>query len=494
MKLTAYLAVSFIMTPFLVKTLGTTLYGIWAMVLSVVGYMNLIDMGMQSAVMKYVAEYTGKEDKQGLAQIIANALLFYLIIACVGGLILAFLVWAGLPLLGIHPDQLKMVQTILWIMGIDMLLTLPGTVFLGVLQGAQLFYVANTVSIILTLIRAGIVYWALFMGYKLIALAVISLLGNLLEYGIFFSIVQWYYRFFSIKKNHFTLSMLRKMVSFGSQSFLVIMGGRIYLGTDSLLVGYFMSAASVPFYNIPANLINYSRSLLWSLTQSFLPMFSYLEAKKDFQALRSVFLNFTRYTCLCIFPVIALLIACGEPFLRIWIGPEFAEKGGDIISLLSLALLMTAIQPLSSRLLTGLSKQGSLIWTGFASAGIFIGLGIWLIKSYGLVGLAVAFLAGSVIPSFFVLQQSLTLLNLPLRKYLEEALAPSLIPGFLTLIFLWTLKKWSYPTGYGNLSLHCFLGVIFFLILGFFITLTNEERKVIEVKIRSYFNKKDQPS
>lgn len=283
MKLAAYLAVSFIMTPFLVNTLGTTLYGIWAMVLSVVGYMNLIDMGMQSAVMKYVAEYVGKEDKEGLAQIITNALFFYLIIAFAGGLILTFLVWAGLPLLGINPDQLKMVQLILLIMGIDMLLTLPGTVFLGVLQGAQLFYVANTVSIILTFIRAGVVYWALFKGYKLVGLAVISLMGNILEYGIFFSMIQWYYKFFSIKKNHFTWSMLKKMVYFGSQSFLVIMGGRIYLGSDSLLVGYFMSAAWVPFYNIPANLINYSRSLLWSLTQSFLPMFSYLEAKKIFR-------------------------------------------------------------------------------------------------------------------------------------------------------------------------------------------------------------------
>lgn len=175
-------------------------------------------------------------------------------------------------------------------------------------------------------------------------------------------------------------------------------------------------------------------------------------------------------------------------------GPVFAEKGGNIISLLSLALLMTAVQPLSSRLLTGVSRQGILIWTGFASAGIFIGLGIWLIKVYGLLGLAIAFLAGSIIPSFFVLQQSLALLNLSIKRYVGEALGPSLIPGFLTLVFLWVLKRYHYPQGYGDLSFQCFLGVIFFLVLSFFITLNNEERKLIEVKLNSILRKRDRRS
>lgn len=491
MKLAAYLAVSFVMTPFLVHQLGITLYGIWTMVLSVVGYMNLMDIGMQSAVMKYVAEYAGKEDQEGLAQVIANALFFYSIVAFVGGVILAVLVGRGVPLLSIQPDQLKTVQFVLLIMGIDMLLTLPGTVFLGVLQGVQLFYVANIVSILSTLLKAGVVFSALSGGYGLRALALITLIGNIFEYAIYLGIFQWNYKFFSIKKKHFTLSMLKKMVSFGSQSFLVIMGGRIHLGSDSLLVGYFMSAAWVPFYSIPASLIQYSRTLLWSLTQSFLPMFSFLQAKQDFRTLRSIFINYTRYTCLCIFPLIALLMVYGGPFIKIWMGPTFGEHSGRIIPLLSLALLMSAIQPLSGRLLTGVSKQGSLIWTGFASAGLFVGSGIILIKMFGLLGLAIAFLLGSIFPSFFVLQQSLVLLDLSIKQYIQEALGTPLITGGLTLIFSWVLRSLQDPDGYGELLIQCFLALIFFIILSFFLALTKDERKVIHLKIASFLKQKD---
>ena len=358
MKLISYLVISFFMTPFYVRILGLTLYGIWAMVISVVGYMTLMDFGMQSAVMKYIAESEGKEDKEGLSEIIISALVFYSLVAIVGGSFLIIFVFKGLPLFKVDPYHLSIVKWVLLIMGIDMLLVFPGTVFQGALTGMQLFYVTNSISIVLNFIKAGMIYLTLTKGHGLIGMALIILPMNLLEYSIFFALVKWRYHLFPIRRSHFSPARLKQMLSFSVKSFLIMISGRMNLSSDSLIIGYFMSAAWVPFYTIPANLINYTRTLLWSLTQSFLPLFSQLEAKGNTEAIRSIYIRYTRYTCLCLFPILVFLLIFGEPFIRIWMGIEFAERGRYVILFLTLSLFFSTINPLGGRLLTGTSRQG----------------------------------------------------------------------------------------------------------------------------------------
>jgi O-antigen/teichoic acid export membrane protein len=251
------------------------------------------------------------------------------------------------------------------------------------------------------------------------------------------------------------------MLSFGGKSFLIMISGRINLSSDSLIVGYFMSAAWVPFYSIPASLINYCRTLLWSLTQSFLPLFSNLEAKKDLQAMQSIFLRYTRYTCLLIFPVLVLSIVYGEPFLRIWMGPQFADKGGAIVVLLTLALSISALQPLSGRLLTGTARQGLLVWTGFCSAWIFVFLSVLLIQAYGLSGLATAFLISTLVPAF------------------QKARASPILVAVLAGPLVWSIKRFHYPTDYVDLVLQSATGLLIFATLGYLIALSREERVFI---------------
>lgn len=476
MKLVSYLAVSFFMMPFYVKTLGVTLYGIWTIVITVVGYMALIDFGMQSAVMKYIAECEGQNDREGISDVIASALVFYSFIAVMGGIALSAVVWKGFHLFKVNSEHLRTVQSIVLILGIDMILVFPGTVFHGVLTGMQMFYVTNLVTISLLFVRVGAIYLALSRGNGLVAMALISLIGNLVEYSIFFLLVRFRYCLFRLERSHFTIDRLRQMISFGTKSFLVMISNKVYLSGDSLLVGYFMSAAWVPFYTIPASLIGYSRVLLWSLTQSFLPLFSNLEAKKEFQTIQSTLMRYTRYTCICFFPLLFFLVIYGEPFIRIWMGPQFAERGKLVILLLSISLSMSAIQPLGARLLTGMSKQNILISAGFVSAGSFLGLGVLLIQAYGLPGLAAAFLAAETIPSFFVLKRTLAAISLSFDEYFWKGLFLPLIAAFITSAILWLIKEIHYPTGYFELILQSGFGVLICAILSYKIALVEEER------------------
>src|SRR6266853_2852940 len=52
------------MMPFIVHSLGDRMYGIWALVATLVGYYGLLDLGLSSAVSRYLAAALGAGNQE----------------------------------------------------------------------------------------------------------------------------------------------------------------------------------------------------------------------------------------------------------------------------------------------------------------------------------------------------------------------------------------------------------------------------------------------
>src|SRR5262249_17284707 len=71
--LAAEVAVGFALTPFVVRTLGAPAYGVWALMISVLGYMGLIAVGIRGSVGRYVNHYLALGDSGALSGIVGTA-------------------------------------------------------------------------------------------------------------------------------------------------------------------------------------------------------------------------------------------------------------------------------------------------------------------------------------------------------------------------------------------------------------------------------------
>lgn len=49
--------VNFVVSPIVVRSLGETQYGAWSLLTSMVGYLGLLDLGVRSAVTRYIAKF-----------------------------------------------------------------------------------------------------------------------------------------------------------------------------------------------------------------------------------------------------------------------------------------------------------------------------------------------------------------------------------------------------------------------------------------------------
>ena len=64
------MVIPFFLTPIVVRTLGATAYGVWILAVSTVAYLNLLDLGLRSAVIRFVS----KADAQGKIEDAGNAI------------------------------------------------------------------------------------------------------------------------------------------------------------------------------------------------------------------------------------------------------------------------------------------------------------------------------------------------------------------------------------------------------------------------------------
>ena len=70
-------------TPFLIRMLGDSEYGVYQLVISITSYLMLFDMGVGNAVIRYIAKYRTNNDIQKQQELLGVVTVFYLIIATI---------------------------------------------------------------------------------------------------------------------------------------------------------------------------------------------------------------------------------------------------------------------------------------------------------------------------------------------------------------------------------------------------------------------------
>src|ERR1700692_858837 len=108
-NLVANAAASLLLMPFIVHKLGDHMYGIWTLVATFVGYYGLIDLGLSSAVNRYLSGALGSGDQEECNRIVNTALRVYFALGAVVLVITGMAASAG-PLIFKNPAD----ATLFW--------------------------------------------------------------------------------------------------------------------------------------------------------------------------------------------------------------------------------------------------------------------------------------------------------------------------------------------------------------------------------------------
>src|SRR3954469_10334168 len=84
---------SLVLPPLLVHRLQPAEYGAWVLILQISGYINLLELGLQTAIAKFVAEYDASGDGQAAARILSSSFAILCASALVGAAAIGVIAW-----------------------------------------------------------------------------------------------------------------------------------------------------------------------------------------------------------------------------------------------------------------------------------------------------------------------------------------------------------------------------------------------------------------
>jgi O-antigen/teichoic acid export membrane protein len=414
-------AVGFFLSPYVVHHLGNVLYGVWVIVSSLVAYMNLLDLGLQSAVVRFVSKGIAKENYEESNQTVSGALWIRLWIS------LAIMATGLLVSLQFHrmfnvPAEVQRAASIaLLVSAVTVAINLWCGVFRGVLIALHRYDLTSSVLILQTCMRAIGFIGLLRSGHGILALALwelgTSVLCNL-------AIIIFCFRTFPKLRVVFTRpdrETLQKLWSYSSYVFLINLGVQVAYYTDNLVVGAFLSPAAVTLYAIGGVTIGYARQIVASMTTTFAPLASTFEAEGKYENLQRLLIHGTRAALAVSLPIEVALFFRGETFIRLWMGPQYAHPAAVVMKILLLSVVFSSANSTSGGVAYGMEKLKRVtIWAVVEASSNLI-LSVILVHKIGIYGVA----WGTAIPSVIIEcllwpRYVCGLVAMPVRTYLWQ--------------------------------------------------------------------------
>jgi O-antigen/teichoic acid export membrane protein len=390
--------VAFFLSPFIVHHLGNIAYGVWTLVVSMISFMSLLDLGLRGAVTRFVARNHAQGNHSESSRAVSAA--FWVRIWICLAIVVASVVLAILStrLFRIPMELRQVARWAIVFTGSSLAITLASGVFGGVLVALNRFALVSSVTVVQTIIRTVGVVYLLRSGHGILALAMWEFCVAVLAGSALTVLCFKIYSELRISMRKPDGAILRQFVDYSFYVFVIHGATQLIYYTDNLVVGAFISAGAVTFYAIGGSLLDYLRQIISSVTTIFMPLASGFEARGEQDQLRRLLIQGTRASLLIALPVGVALFFRGPTFIQLWMGSQYGYASGRVLKILLLAQVFSIANFTSGNIAFGLAKHRPWALGVLAESVTNLGLSIFLATRMGIEGVA----WGTVIPNLFV--------------------------------------------------------------------------------------------
>lgn len=391
-NLVASALVSLAMMPFIVRTLGDRLYGTWVLVGAFVGYYGLVDLGLSSAVTRYLASAVGANDEERCNQVYNTALRLF---SALGGVVLMLaIIFAALApkFAKTHQDATVFWKLIL-ILGLSLALDFPSRVYNGFLYAHLHMHLLAGLDLISLVLRSGLILVVLLSGHGVVAMGIVVLVASLPAKFIPIYYTHKTLPYLRLDSRYFGKATAKSLFSYSISSFVIRTGDLLRFQIDAPVTAAFVGLAAVTHYKIAGTLAQYFMALVLAAVESLSSVFSRQEGAGNFEALRRTFFFATKISASTAGFIAFGLIAWGRPFIARWMGPRYHDAYPCLVVLIFGWFCSLAQSP-SVQLMFGISKHKFFAYANSVEGLLNLGLSVALAKRYGIIGVAL----GTMIP------------------------------------------------------------------------------------------------
>ncbi len=330
------LAITILTVPVYLRLIGEERYGVLVVIWLLLGYFGFFDLGLGRATAQRMTRLSDDDKRSHLLWTSLVLTLVFWLLGC-------SVLWLSSEWMLVHVitigDALRKetLTAIPWLL-LALLLLLLTSVMRGALQGRERFVAINSVSVLGDTLNQLLPLLVAWFGYTSMgALLPATLGGQLIASVLLFVQCKKYVPISNHPKIDYT--QVKPLLSYGGWSCVLSMTGPLLVVLDRLVIGSISGAKAVAYYTVPYNLASKLMIFPGSFAGSLFPRLAALPSNESRiladQATRSLIAFMT--------PVVIAVTGVVHPFLILWLGSDFAQRGVGVSELILLGVWVNSL-------------------------------------------------------------------------------------------------------------------------------------------------------
>lgn len=383
-------------TPVMIRLLGPSEYGLYNTVSSTIAMMSVLSLGFNSSYIRFYSKYQKENDKESIYKLNGLFLSIYLLIALIVLLCGAFLT-GNLELVfdeGLTDVEYGIARVLMLILTVNLAISFPMSVFSSIISAHERFVFLKVLGIGKTVVGPLVTLPLLLMGYRSIAMVLVSVCISLLVdiTYLFYTLVILRQRF---KLGRLEAGLFRSLFSYTAFIAINLLIDQINWNLGKVMLGRYKGTAAVSVYSVGYTLFHYYQMFSTSVSSVFTPrvhsIVRSLEHDRDQlrRALTELFIKVGRIQFLILGLVASGVVFFGREFIvSFWAGEEYQDSY-YIALLLMLSVTVALIQNIGIEIQRAENKHHfrSIAYAGMAL--LNLGMLVFFSQRYGAVGAAI---------------------------------------------------------------------------------------------------------
>jgi len=436
------------LTPLMLRSLGPDAYGLWALITTfsvTAGYLGVLDFGIQSSVVKLVAEFRQRHDSPATSQVVSAALYLFGGLGIIGaGALIGFGTWFLESAFRIPAHLVDIARLLFYMLAVQTLFEFPELILAATLEGVQRYDVQRAIQVAYVVLSGLSVAILLLLGHGLLALSVtaagLSIVRLLASLLFVWRLAPEIHLVPVVDR-----LVMRRLVTFSSQIFLLRLNGIAHNTMDKAIIGVLLTTTALTEYDIANKLRLVAAGTLGFITPQVVPIAAMLHARGDRERLKELFLSGTKFQLALTLPVVISVFVFAEPIVLLWIGSDY-EHIVDLGRLFVSYLLLNAAIDVGYNMMIGMGHVRHLLVIQTSTTTIInLLVSILLTPRIGTAGVMWGTLIGmatGVVPYLGLFLRSL---DLPFAELLRRAIFPTYLVAAGYGLLLYGASTWVRP-------------------------------------------------
>ncbi len=471
------MALSILLTPFLIRSLGEGEYGVYKIVQSFAGQLTIVSFGIATLIARYIAFYDAKGQKKEKENFLffAKGITYFLaaIMAAVG-MVMYFLI-DSLYAESLTDSQLATAKTLMIFLVGTLVVNVIADSNIGMMNAHERFAVSHGTQSFKIVARTLVIVVLLRLGVGSLGIVTTDFAVSLLIlcYTSFYnrSVLKEKAVFHCVDK-----TLFKECLLFALAIFFQTIINQVNHNLDNVILGAMTTAECVTIYSVALTVSTTYSSLVTSFGGLFTPSATRLVANNATgEELTDFVVKPGRYQFMIASLILCGFILFGKEFLILWVGESFLSVYPAIVLLLATALI-PSIQSVTEAVLNAMLKRMGRSIILLLMCVINLTVSILCIRKIGYLGAAV----GTAFS--FVVGHGL-LINLYLKKVAKFKIRRMFSGIFrktwlsVLISFVLGIPLTFLPKGFGWFLFKVLVFVLIYLALLYGVGMNEEEKE-----------------